>query len=57
LACGCQERVFLHVSAGFDKAVLQALRLDQQITVTGLGAQYETTYEVAPRQPSDLAPQ
>ena len=28
--------------------------MGQRVTVVGLAAQYETTYEVAPRQPSDL---
>lgn len=50
-------QVFVHVSAGFDKAALQELRANQRITVVGLAAQYETTYEVAPRQPSDLTAQ
>jgi uncharacterized protein YdeI (BOF family) len=49
-----EVQVFVHVSAGFDKAALQALAANQRITVVGLAAQYETTYEVAPRQPSDL---
>jgi uncharacterized protein YdeI (BOF family) len=49
-----EVQVFVHVSAGFDKASLQALTANQRITVVGLAAQYETTYEVAPRQPSDL---
>lgn len=49
-----EVQVFVHVSAGFDKATLQALTANQRITVVGLAAQYETTYEVAPRQPSDL---
>lgn len=49
-----EVQVFAHVSAGFDKATLQALTSGQHITVVGFGAQYETTYEVAPRQPSDL---
>jgi DNA/RNA endonuclease YhcR with UshA esterase domain len=49
-----EVQVFVHVSAGFDKASLQALTANQRITVMGLAAQYETTYEVAPRQPSDL---
>jgi DNA/RNA endonuclease YhcR with UshA esterase domain len=47
-------QVFVHVSAGFDPAMLRALTSGQRLTVTGLAAQYETTYEVAPRQPSDL---
>ena len=49
-----EVQVFVHVSAGLDKAMLQALTAAQRITVTGLAAQYDTTYEVAPRQPSDL---
>lgn len=49
-----EVQVFVHVSAGFDKAMLQALTAGQRITVVGLAAQYETTYEVAPRQASDL---
>jgi DNA/RNA endonuclease YhcR with UshA esterase domain len=52
-----EVQVFVHVSAGFDKAALQALSAGQRITVVGLTAQYETTYEVAPRQPSDLTTQ
>ncbi|MBN8228152.1 DNA-binding protein [Corallococcus macrosporus] len=50
-----EVQVFVHVSAGFDKAALQALTVGQRISVVGLAAQYETTYEVAPRMPSDLA--
>jgi DNA/RNA endonuclease YhcR with UshA esterase domain len=49
-----EVQVFVHVSAGFDPSTLRALTAGQRITVTGLAAQYETTYEVAPRQPSDL---
>jgi DNA/RNA endonuclease YhcR with UshA esterase domain len=49
-----EVQVFVHVSAGFDKAMLQALTAGQRITVVGLAAQYETTYEIAPRQASDL---
>ncbi|WP_375759935.1 DNA-binding protein [Corallococcus exercitus] len=52
-----EVQVFVHVSAGFDKAALQALTVGQRITVVGLAAQYETTYEVAPRMPSDLVVQ
>lgn len=50
-------KVFIHLDAGFDKATLQALTVGQHITVAGLAAQYKDTYEVAPRQPSDLTPQ
>lgn len=48
-------QIFVHVSAGLDRAVLEGLAADQSLTVVGLAAQYEDTYEVAPRQPSDLA--
>lgn len=47
-------QIFVHVSAGLDKASLQALTANERITVVGFAAQYETTYEVAPRQSSDL---
>ncbi|KFE70081.1 DNA-binding protein [Hyalangium minutum] len=47
-------QIFVHVSAGFDKAALQALAAGKEIQVVGFGAQYETTYEVAPRSPADL---
>jgi hypothetical protein len=50
-----EVQVFFHVSAGFDKLTLQSLSSGQHITVVGFGAQYETTYEVAPRLPSDLS--
>ncbi|MBN8471133.1 DNA-binding protein [Corallococcus exiguus] len=50
-----EVQVFVHVSAGFDKASLQALTVGQRIAVVGLAAQYETTYEVAPRMPGDLS--
>ncbi|RKG65757.1 DNA-binding protein [Corallococcus sp. CA054B] len=52
-----EVQVFVHVSGGFDKAALQALSVGQRIAVAGLAAQYETTYEVAPRMPSDLSVQ
>ena len=52
-----EVQVFVHTSAGFDKASLQSLAMGKRITVVGLAAQYETTYEVAPRQPSDLTVQ
>jgi DNA/RNA endonuclease YhcR with UshA esterase domain len=52
-----EVQVFVHVSAGLDKAMLQGLTAGRRITVVGLAAQYETTYEVAPRQPSDLTVQ
>jgi uncharacterized protein YdeI (BOF family) len=50
-------QIFVHVTAGLDRAILEALTADQSITVVGLAAQYETTYEVAPRQPADVVVQ
>lgn len=50
-------QIFVHVSAGFDKASLQALPMGKRITVVGMGLQYNDIYEVAPRQPSDLTAQ
>jgi DNA/RNA endonuclease YhcR with UshA esterase domain len=52
-----EVQVFVHVSAGFDAAALKALTVGQRLQVVGLAAQYETTYEVAPRMPSDLVVQ
>ncbi|NBD09404.1 MULTISPECIES: DNA-binding protein [Corallococcus] len=52
-----EVQVFVHVSAGFDAAALKALAVGQRIQVVGLAAQYETTYEVAPRMPGDLVVQ
>ena len=49
-----EVQVFVHVSAGLDKAKLQALAAGQRITAVGFAAQYDATYEVAPRQASDL---
>jgi DNA/RNA endonuclease YhcR with UshA esterase domain len=52
-----EVQVFVHASAGFDKEALRALTAGRRLTVTGLAAQYEATYEVAPREPSDLVAQ
>jgi DNA/RNA endonuclease YhcR with UshA esterase domain len=49
-----EVQIFVHGSAGFDPAPLRALRLGQRLEVTGFSSQYETVYELAPRQPSDL---
>jgi len=49
-----EVQVYIHASAGFDPATLRALTVGQDIHATGLSAQYENTYEVVPRQPSDL---
>lgn len=50
-------QIFVHVIAGFDRATLEAITAEQSLTVVGLAAQYEDTYEVAPRQASDLSVQ
>lgn len=52
-----QIQIFVHVSAGFDAAALQAIAPGQTLAVTGLAFQYEDTYEVAPRSPADLVVQ
>ncbi|WNG44039.1 DNA-binding protein [Archangium minus] len=52
-----EVQVYIHGSAGFDPAAVRALTVGQRIQVTGLSAQYESTYEVAPRQPSDIVVQ
>lgn len=52
-----EVQIFIHVSAGFDPAKLSAITAGQRLQVTGLVAQYESTYELAPRQPSDLVVQ
>ncbi|OJH42590.1 DNA-binding protein [Cystobacter ferrugineus] len=49
-----EVQVYFHGSAGFDPATLNTLSEGKTIQVTGLSTQYETTLEVAPRQPSDL---
>ncbi|QRK12542.1 DNA-binding protein [Archangium violaceum] len=49
-----EVQVYIHDSAGFNPDTVRALKVGQKIQVTGLSAQYESTYEVAPRQPSDL---
>ncbi len=49
-----EVQVYIHGSAGFAPETVNALSVGQRIEVTGLAAQYENTYEVAPRQPSDL---
>jgi DNA/RNA endonuclease YhcR with UshA esterase domain len=49
-----EVQIFIQVSTGFDPAALRAIQLGQHLEVTGHSTQYETLYEVAPRQPSDL---
>jgi len=49
-----EVQVFVHLVAG--KPIIDAsmLAIDQMVTVVGVGAQYETTYEVVPRKADDL---
>ncbi|WP_437590424.1 DNA-binding protein [Sorangium sp. So ce1000] len=47
-------QVFVHIVDGQPVIDTASLAVDQDITVTGLAAQYETTYEVAPRSTGDL---
>lgn len=51
-----ETQVFVHFIAGAPLIDTASLMLDQPITVVGLGAQYETTYEVLPRKADDLTP-
>jgi uncharacterized protein YdeI (BOF family) len=50
-------QVFVHIVDGQPVIDTASLAVDQDITVTGLAAQYETTYEVAPRSTADLVAQ
>jgi uncharacterized protein YdeI (BOF family) len=49
-----EVQVYVYLTAGFDRATLEALTAGQRITVVGLAAQYEAQYEIVPRQRSDL---
>lgn len=49
-----EVRVFVHASAGFELERLRALDVGQRLQVTGLSTQNQSTYEVSPRQPSDV---
>jgi hypothetical protein len=48
-------QVFVHIVNSAPVIDTTSLTVDQTIEVIGLGAQYETTYEVAPRRAEDLA--
>jgi uncharacterized protein YdeI (BOF family) len=50
-------QLFIYVSSGFNKDTLSAIAQGQDITVTGMVVQYESIYQVSPRQPSDLVVQ
>jgi uncharacterized protein YdeI (BOF family) len=47
-------QIYVHASAGFDKAALEGLAADQQLQVVGFSGQYNAIYEVCPRTPADL---
>ncbi len=49
-----EVQIFCHASAGFDLASLQPFLSGQRVQATGLSLQYETTYEVGPREASEL---
>lgn len=51
-----EVQLFVHVSAGVDANDLRALTVGQTLRATGISAQYATTFEVAPRRPSDIVP-
>ncbi|WP_437860429.1 DNA-binding protein [Sorangium sp. So ce363] len=50
-------QVFVHIVDSQPVIDTASLKVDQDITVTGLAAQYEATYEVAPRWTADLVAQ
>jgi uncharacterized protein YdeI (BOF family) len=49
-----EVQIFVHLFPGVPTSTLRALTTAQTIQVTGLSAQYESTYEVAPRQAADI---
>lgn len=49
-----EVQIFVHASAGFDPAALRAITLGQHLQVTGFSSRYETVYELAPQQSSNL---
>jgi uncharacterized protein YdeI (BOF family) len=49
-----EVQIFVHIVGGAPVVDLTPLQIDQTIEVTGLAAQYETTYEVAPRKAADV---
>ena len=49
-----ETQVFVHLVAGKPVIDTTSLAVGQSITVVGLGAQYEATYEVCPRKAEDL---
>jgi DNA/RNA endonuclease YhcR with UshA esterase domain len=51
-----EVQLFVHVSAGVDANSCRALTVGQTLRATGISEQYATTFEVAPRRPSDIVP-
>ena len=51
-----ETQVFVHLKGGAPLVETASLMLDQSIEVVGVGAQYETAYEVLPRKADDLRP-
>lgn len=49
-----ETQVFVHLAASKPVIDTTSLAVGQAITVVGLGAQYEATYEVCPRKADDL---
>ena len=49
-----EVQIFVHIQPDTDAAPLQQLIVGDAVRVVGLAAQYETTYEVAPRTAADL---
>lgn len=47
-------QIFCHASAGFTRASVQPFMPGQRVQATGLSMQYETTYEVSPRESGGL---
>lgn len=49
-----EVQIFVHIQADTDPARLRELVVGDSMRVIGLAAQYETTYEVAPRDAADI---
>lgn len=49
-----EVQIFVHIVSGAPVVDVASLQVGQSIEATGLAAQYETTYEVAPRNAADL---
>jgi hypothetical protein len=50
-----EVQVFVHIVGAEPVVDVASLLVDQPIEVTGLAAQYEDTYEIAPREAADLS--